>query len=99
HGFDPAGKWIKGWGAPTWAAMGDFNGDGKADIAWYEAWNDHAITVALSNGAGFVNQGKWLSGFGVPDWAATGDFDGDGKADIAWYEAWNDHAITMGLAR
>jgi len=89
------GQWLQGFGAPDWAGVGDFNGDGKADVAWYEAWNGGSITVALSNGHGFDFGGKWLTGFGKPDWAGVGDFDGDGKADIAWYEAWNGGAITI----
>lgn len=93
--FASQGHWLTGFGGPDWAGVGDFNGDGKLDIAWYEAWNDHGITVALSNGHGFDYGGKWLTGFGAPDWAAVGDFDGDGKADIAWYEAWNQNGITV----
>ena len=93
--FAPDGQWLTGFGAPDWAATGDFNGDGKADVAWYEAWNGGSITVALSNGHGFDFGGKWLSGWGKPDWAAVGDFDGDGKDDIAWYEAWNGGGITV----
>lgn len=90
------GQWLTGFGAPDWAASGDFNGDGKADLAWYEAWNDHSITVALSDGHGhFGNLHKWLSGAGAPDWAGVGDFDGDGRADIAWYEHWNGGKVTV----
>jgi len=96
--FDWAGHWITGFGAPDWAGVGDFNGDGKADVAWYEAWNNHSITVATSNGHSFDYDNKWLSGFGVPDWAGVGDFNGDGKSDIAWYEAWNGGSITLAIS-
>src|SRR5262249_47248502 len=84
-----ASRWVRGWGTPDWAGVGDFDGDGKADIAWYEAWNGGSIVIGRSTGSTFVNAGKWISGLGKPDWAAVGDFDGDGKADIAWYEKWN----------
>ena len=93
--FESQGQWLTGFGGPDWAGVGDFDGDGKADVAWYEAWNGGSITVALSTGSGFSIAGKWITGWGKPDWAAVGDFDGDGKADIAWYEAWNHHGITI----
>jgi GH25 family lysozyme M1 (1,4-beta-N-acetylmuramidase) len=93
--FENAGKWLTGFGGPDWAGVGDFDGDGRSDIAWYESWNDGSITVALSNGGSFVYAGKWLSGFGAPDWAGVGDFDGDGRSDIAWYEGWNGGSITV----
>jgi surface antigen len=70
----------------------DFNGDGKADIAWYEAWQN-AITILRSTDKGLVVAGK-RGGLGAPTWAGVGDFNGDGKADIAWYEAWQ-NAITI----
>ena len=92
--FLPDGQWLSGFGAPDWSGVGDFNGDGRADIAWYEHWNSGGITVALSTGAGFQVQ-RWATGIGKPDWAAVGDFDGDGRDDIAWYETWNDHGISM----
>jgi hypothetical protein len=96
--FEWAGHWLTGFGAPDWAGVGDFNGDGKSDVAWYEAWNNHSITVALSDGHAFTYGGKWLSGFGAPDWAGVGDFNGDGKSDVAWYEAWNGGSITLALS-
>ena len=69
-----------------------FTGDGKADIAWYEQWQN-AITVLTSTGNSFAPAWK-QSGIGGPDWAGVGDFTGDGKADIAWYERWQ-NAITV----
>ncbi|HEX8537748.1 MAG TPA: FG-GAP-like repeat-containing protein [Cystobacter sp.] len=93
--FVAGGKWASGVGGANWADTGDFNGDGKADIAWFEAWNGGAISVLLSNGTSFALAGKWASGLGGADWVGVGDFNGDGKADIAWYEGWNGGAITL----
>jgi autotransporter-associated beta strand protein len=61
---------------------GDFNGDGKQDIAGRDAaghwW------VALSTGSGFLNElwTIWSTGVTWLD-VQRGDFNGDGKADIA----------------
>ncbi len=69
----PAGRWITGFGKPDWAAVGDFNGDGKDDIAWYENWNNGSVTVLTSTGSGMAPAGRWITGFGKPDWAPVGD--------------------------
>ncbi len=75
--------------------VGDFDGDGKADIASLSpnaagAW-DHAIALELSTGTGFNSQ-FWPSstpihmrngGAGSDYRVLVGDFNGDGKADIA----------------
>jgi hypothetical protein len=60
--------------------MGDFNGDGKADIVWREVPSG-AIGVWLMDG---VNLTAEIIGYQTLDWtlAGVGDFNGDGKADI-----------------
>lgn len=69
---------------------GDFNGDGKTDIALFGGANPNSIPVALSNGSGgftIVNtSNSSLTGFiglapAAP--AYTGDFNGDGRTDFA----------------
>jgi hypothetical protein len=81
-----------GWTARVWrlgrVSGGDFTGDGKADLAWYEQWQN-AITVLKANvkGNGFTSAWKH-SNIGGPTWAGVGDFTGDGRADIAWFERW-----------
>lgn len=60
--------------------IGDFNGDGLADVASYAGngvWN-----VSLSNGNGFGTSTPWASGQGIgTSEFYFGDFDGDGKCD------------------
>lgn len=81
--------WFSGYAKPDWAGTGDFNGDGKTDLAWYESWNNGTLKVLFSNGTSYSSSIVWFSGFGKPKWAGVGDFTGDGKDDIAWYEDWN----------
>jgi len=75
--------------------VGDFNGDGKSDIAgrlngtrWY---------VASSTGTSFSTTYWGLWGVGTWTDVGVGDFDGDGRSDIAgrlddgrWYVARSD---------
>jgi hypothetical protein len=80
--------------------IGDFNGDGKADLLWryygsggYQGWN----VIWYMNG-------ETITSYGFPPMVAdlnwkvdgTGDFDQDGKADMLWryygsggYQGWN----------
>jgi hypothetical protein len=63
--------------------IGDFNGDGKADIATFTTNAAADVYVATSNGAGFVGTTvKWNDFFGLAgEFPYTGDFTGDGKDD------------------
>lgn len=69
--------------------VGDFNGDGKDDIATMatEGENPDKVYVALSTGNAFVGTGeKWTGtviGYNpVPD---SGDFNGDGMDDMIYF--------------
>jgi FG-GAP-like repeat/Lectin C-type domain len=65
---------------------GDFDGDGKADIAWRnEVSGNNAIW--LMDGSTSKNGGeKFITRVTGTDWKidAIGDFDGNGKSDFAW---------------
>jgi uncharacterized repeat protein (TIGR01451 family) len=80
--FRPATAFpVTGTVYPNALAVGDFNRDGKADLALASSWNDR-IAVFLGNG-----DGTFQAAANYPATAANaivvGDFNGDGKADLA----------------
>ncbi|WP_412543774.1 M4 family metallopeptidase [Longispora sp. K20-0274] len=80
-----------GWAATSGvqAVSGDFNGDGRADIALAGGSGWTTVPVAFSNGNGtFTVTNSGVANF--PGWATTpgvkllaGDLNGDGRADLA----------------
>jgi hypothetical protein len=70
-----------GGNGDQYAATGDFNGDGKLDIA-VAAYTDNAADVLLGNGDGSF-QAATAYGVGSGPWGiAVGDFNGDGRLDV-----------------
>ncbi|MEV4357267.1 FG-GAP-like repeat-containing protein [Nonomuraea sp. NPDC049625] len=84
HGFGPATKvadsFAPGADQPR---VGDFDGDGKDDIASFTNNPAADVSVALSDGAGFRAATKWHDDFApAGEFPYVGDYDGDGKDDI-----------------
>jgi secreted trypsin-like serine protease len=95
----------------TWArdpavksVAGDFDGDGKGDIAILGGPNWKDVAIAFSKGDGSFsitdfnfpgNFGLWASAAGVK--VLGGDFDGDGKGDLALSGApgWDDVPVAL----
>ena len=71
------------WGAASTAstvAAGDFNGDGKLDVAVA----DGSLTVLLGDGNGHFQTAREFPLAGMnPTYLVSGDFDGDGNLDVA----------------
>ena len=64
-------------------AVGDFNGDGKLDLA-VANYSSNTVGMLLGNGAGgFAAATTFSSGGTNPVSLAVGDFNGDGKLDLA----------------
>ena len=69
------------WGGSDYTWVGDFNGDGKDDVA---SAIGGSVRVHLSNGSGFRSE-TWnvVNQWAIGAWTRVGDFNGDGKDDIA----------------
>ncbi|GAA3219999.1 FG-GAP repeat domain-containing protein [Dactylosporangium siamense] len=87
--FGPGQKWHEFF-APSgeYPAVGDVNGDGRADLITFTQGSASAadVIVALSTGTSFGPGLKWHDLFAVgTELPRVGDVNGDGKADIVTF--------------
>ncbi len=77
----------------TVVGVGDFNGDGKADILWRN--NNGNVAIWLMNGTTLTNANTATFGNMPASWsvAGTGDFNGDRMSDILWRDTSGNIAI------
>jgi hypothetical protein len=82
--FQAGGLYTDGTNLNGWAsvAVGDFNGDGKADLAVIES-GSNTVNVFLGNGDGTLQPPVSYATGTKPICVAVGDFNGDGKPDLA----------------
>ncbi|MEV4541462.1 S8 family serine peptidase [Micromonospora echinaurantiaca] len=99
--FGPSQRWH------TWFAafaetplVGDFNGDGRADLATFVRENERDVYVALSDGARFVGSGvRWHADFvGDDDVPLVGDVNGDGRDDVIAVDRFTGTGARIGLS-
>jgi FG-GAP-like repeat/FG-GAP repeat len=67
---------------PDSVAVGDFNGDGKPDLA-VANWITDTVSVLLGRGDGTFQPAVTYGAGPFPESVAVGDFNGDGKPDLA----------------
>jgi hypothetical protein len=71
---------------PDWdvKAVGDFNGDGYADIVWRHVSGQ--VVIWLMVGSTYTGEAWVYGGLDPVEWTiqGVGDFDGDGRADLLW---------------
>ena len=90
--FTPSLGWASGPGNWEWSrskiTSGDFNGDGRCDLAVLYDYGNAATALWMfsSNGSSFAPSLWWASGPGNWEWSrskiAAGDFNGDGRDDL-----------------
>ena len=71
--------------SPAAIAVGDFNGDGKIDIAVANTGSGD-VSILLGNGDGTFQPASSFSAGNSPSAIAVGDFNGDGKLDLAVFQ-------------
>src|SRR5260370_14391454 len=94
-------------GAPTYAAgsfpssvaVGDFNGDGKPDLAVANQGNfaasNGSISVLLGNGDGTFQPAVNYAAGSHSVFVAVEDFNGDGKPDLAVANHAHEHRLLL----
>jgi hypothetical protein len=93
------------WGVPytKYLTAGDFNGDGKADLAAMYDYgnNDMSMIVFTSATAGTFTSASWfrtgVNNWGVPytKYVTAGDFNGDGKDELAAMYDYGNNDMSM----
>lgn len=66
---------------PTSVVVGDFNGDGKPDLAVADNGSG-CVSILLGNGDGTFRRQVNYTTAGDPQSVAVGDFNADGKPDL-----------------
>jgi uncharacterized repeat protein (TIGR01451 family) len=83
---------------PVGPVFGDFNGDGKLDIAVVNIGSNN-VSILLGNGDGTFQAAKNFDVGNSMTGIALGDFNGDGKLDVAVFLPGDPNTLTAGEVR
>ncbi len=93
-------NWLTGFarGNAT-PAVGDFNGDGCADVLYFSNDGNADVYVSLSTGSSFTSPRQWHGDFSrVGETPSVGDFNGDGRDDVVTFAGGNNATVYVALA-
>jgi predicted outer membrane repeat protein len=93
---EAVGSPVRAGSRPVFVAVGDFNGDGKPDLAVADDLS-HNVTIFLGDGSGGFSQpaGSPVGAGTQPESVAVGDFNGDGKPDLAVANEFSDNVTIL----
>ena len=80
-------------GNPLSVAVGDFNGDGRQDLAVANTTANN-VSILLGNGAGGFSAGNNFPVGAAPEFVVVNDFNGDGRQDLATANR-NSHNVSI----
>src|SRR5262249_36996592 len=81
--FQPPKTFTAGGGSAVSVAVGDYNGDGKKDLAVANHLNAGTVSIMRGTGTGRYRAPQVFAAGANPNAVAAGDFDADGRLDLA----------------
>ena len=99
-GFSNPVLWTRfGASLPNQIRYADANGDGKADVLYFDTFHGNGLYVGLSTGAGFTAPALWLQhGPSIPDQIEYKDVNGDGKVDALYFDTFRSNGVWVSVS-